>query len=84
SRTITYTTPNYLQAAHIVASSELAAVLPSQLARHFAALLPLTLWELPMPLGPFHLEVVHLAQRLRDPALQWLVEQIMLIGQPEA
>lgn len=81
SRTITYTTPNYLQAAHIVASSELAAVLPSQLARHFAALLPLRLHELPMPLGPFHLEVVHLSQRARDPALQWLVEQIVLIGQ---
>lgn len=81
SRTITYTTPNYLQAAHIVASSELAAVLPSQLARHFAALLPLRLYELPMPLGPFHLEVVHLSQRARDPALQWLVEQIVLIGQ---
>jgi DNA-binding transcriptional LysR family regulator len=84
SRTITYTTPNYLQAAHIVASSELAAVLPSQLAQLFAALLPLQLWELPMPLGPFHLEVVHLGQRLRDPALQWLVEQIMEIGQPMA
>ena len=81
SRTITYTTPNYLQAAHIVASSELAAVLPSQLAQHFAALLPLRLHELPMPLGPFHLEVVHLSQRARDPALQWLVEQIVLIGQ---
>jgi len=81
NRTITYTTPNYLQAAHIVASSELAAVLPSQLARHFAALLPLRLYELPMPLGPFHLEVVHLSQRARDPALQWLVEQIVLIGQ---
>jgi hypothetical protein len=37
-----------------------------------------------MPLGPFHLEVVHLGQRLRDPALQWLVEQIMEIGQPTA
>jgi len=82
SRTITYTTPNYLQAAHIVATSELAAVLPSQLAQHFAQLLPLRLYELPFVLGPFHLEIVHLGQRLRDPALQWLVEQIMLIGRP--
>ena len=82
SRTITYTTPNYLQAAHIVASSQLAAVLPSQLAQQFAALLPLELHELPFPIGPFHLEIVHLGQRQRDAALQWLVEQILLIGQP--
>lgn len=80
-REILYSTPNYLQAAHIVASSELAAVLPSQLARHFAALLPLQLHELPFALGPFHLDLVSLAQRQRDPALQWLIEQIVAIGQ---
>lgn len=82
AREILYTTPNYLQAAHIVAGSDLAAVLPSQLARHFAALLPLQLLELPFTVGPFHLEIVSLAQRQRDAALQWLIEQIAVIGQP--
>lgn len=43
----------------MVASSELSVVLPSQLARHFAALLALQLFDL----GPFHLEVVSPAQR---------------------
>ena len=81
SREILYTTPNYLQAAHIVASSELAAVLPTQLARHFAALLPLRLFDLPMPIGPFHLEIVSPAQRQRDAALQWLIEQMIASGQ---
>jgi DNA-binding transcriptional LysR family regulator len=81
SREILYTTPNYLQAAHIVASSELAAVLPTQLARHFAALLPLQLFDLPFHLGPFHLEIVSPAQRQRDAALQWLIDQIVAIGQ---
>ncbi len=80
-RQIAYTTPNYLQAAHIVAGSELAAVLPSQLARHFATLLPLQLFELPFALGPFHLEMVSLAQRQREPALHWLMAQIAAIGQ---
>lgn len=80
-REILYSTPNYLQAAHIVAGSELAAVLPSQLARHFAALLPLQLHPLPFALGPFHLDLVCLAQRQREPALQWLIEQIVAIGQ---
>ncbi|MES2817407.1 MAG: LysR family transcriptional regulator [Pseudomonadota bacterium] len=81
-RDILYTTPNYLQAAHVVASTDLVAVLPSQLARYFARLLALQLQPLPMSLGPFHLELVSLAQRERDPALQWLIAQIMVLGQP--
>lgn len=84
SRQILYTTPNYLQAAHIVAGSELTAVLPTALARHFATLLPLQLFELPFSLGPFHLEVVSLAQRQRDAALQWLIEEIIAVADAEA
>ncbi|MEC7475170.1 MAG: LysR substrate-binding domain-containing protein, partial [Pseudomonadota bacterium] len=76
AREVVYTTPNYLQAAHIVASSDLAAVLPTQLARHFADLLPLRLFDLPFELGPFELDIVSVAQRQNDAALQWLIEQI--------
>lgn len=79
-RNIVYTTPNYLQAAHIVASSELVAVLPSRLARYFAGLLPLQLHALPFEVGPFHLDIVSLGLRQRDAALQWLVEQIVALG----
>lgn len=78
-REIVYTTPNYLQAAHIVASSDLAAVLPTALARHFAELLPLQLLDLPFDLGTFQLDVVSVAQRERDAALQWLIGEIMAI-----
>ncbi|WP_375738192.1 LysR family transcriptional regulator [Pseudomonas boanensis] len=80
SRQIVYTTPNYLQAAHIVAGSDLGVVLPTQLARQFAALLPIQLFDLPFELGPFHLELVCLAQKSRLPAFAWLIEQILLIG----
>ena len=79
SRDVVYTTPNYLQAAHIVASSDLAAVLPTALARHFARLLPLQLFDLPFDLGAFQLDIVSVAQRERDAALQWLIEQIAAI-----
>jgi DNA-binding transcriptional LysR family regulator len=75
-RKVVYTTPNYLQAAHIVASSDLAAVLPTQLARYFATLLPLQTFELPFDLGTFALDIVSVAQRQNDSALQWLIEQI--------
>lgn len=79
-REVVYTTPNYLQAAHIVASSDLAAVLPTGLARHFAGLLPLQLFDLPFDLGTFQLDIVSVAQRERDAALQWLIEQIVAVG----
>lgn len=81
SRQILYTTPNYLQAAHIVASSELAAVLPTALARRFARLLPLQLFDLPFTLAPFHLEIVSLVQRQRDHALQWLIGEILEVAE---
>ncbi|MGH8353641.1 MAG: LysR family transcriptional regulator [Pseudomonas sp.] len=81
AREILYTTPNYLQAAHIAASTDLVAVLPRQLARHFAALLPLQLYDLPFALGPFHLELVYAAQRERDAALHWLLGLIQDIAQ---
>lgn len=79
SREVVYTTPNYLQAAHIVASSDLAAVLPTQLARHFAGLLQLQLFDLPFALDTFQLDIVSVAQREKDAALQWLIEQIVAV-----
>ncbi|MCQ4314323.1 LysR family transcriptional regulator [Pseudomonas stutzeri] len=80
ARDVVYTTPNYLQAAHIVASSDLAAVLPAQLARHFAKLLPLQLFDVPFDLGTFQLDIVTVAQRERDAALQWLIERIVAVA----
>lgn len=76
-RQIAYVTPNYLQAAQLVASTDLLTVLPTRLAEYFARLLPLQVLELPFDVGQFHLEVVHLAQRERDVALQWLIERIV-------
>lgn len=81
TRDIVYSTPNYLQAAHIAAGSELVAVLPTRLARYFAGLLPLELFDLPFELGPFHLDVVSLELRQRDAALQWLIGEILSLGE---
>lgn len=84
ARQIVYTTPNYLQAAHLVACSDLCVVLPCQLARQFATLLPLQLFDLPFALGEFHLELVNLAQRQHDPALTWLIDHILDIRPAQA
>lgn len=81
-RQIAYVTPNYLQAAHLVASSDLLTVLPTRLAEHFARLLPLQVLDLPFDVGQFHLELVYLAQRERDAALQWLIERVAEAAPP--
>lgn len=79
ARQIVYTTPYYLQAAHLAAATDLCVVLPTKLAEQFARLLPLDLHELPFALEPFELELVHLTHRQHDPALAWLGAQILAI-----
>jgi len=81
-RQIVYTTPNYLQAAHLAAATDLCVVLPTQLAQQFAELLPLELYDLPFALEPFELDMVYLSHRQHDPALAWLAEQILAIAAP--
>lgn len=80
SRQIVYTTPNYLQAAHLVAASDLCVVLPTRLARNFATLLPLQLHDLPFALEAFELDLVYLAQRGQDRAMNWLAGELLRIG----
>jgi hypothetical protein len=36
-------------------------------------------FELPFDVGSFQLELVYLAQRQHDPALAWLIEQILAV-----
>ncbi|SDM57738.1 DNA-binding transcriptional regulator, LysR family [Stutzerimonas balearica DSM 6083] len=84
SREVVYTTPSYLQAPHVVAASDLAVVLPTRLARHFAALMPLALLDLPFALGPFQLDLVSVAQRQNDAALQWLIGEIAQLAEEQA
>ncbi|WP_449433440.1 LysR family transcriptional regulator [Pseudomonas putida] len=80
ARQIVYTTPSYLQAAHLVASSELCTVLPAQLAKQLATLLPLQLFELPFDPGSFQLHTVCLGQRKSELALGWLIEQLQAVA----
>lgn len=81
ARQIVYTTSNYLQAAHLVVSSDLCVVLPTHMARYFATLLPLQLHDLPFALEAFELDLVYLAQRGQDRALGWLLQELLLEGQ---
>lgn len=70
-----------------MATTDLVAVLPTQLARYFAGLLPLQLYELPFHLGHIHLEITSLAfsaavtccMALRVPAV-WLTTLSKVVG----
>ena len=53
-----------------------AKTIDGLLPRYFATLLPLQTFELPFDLGTFALDIVSVAQRQNDSALQWLIEQI--------
>lgn len=80
ARQIVYTTPHYLQAAHIAATSDLCVVLPAQLAREFAVLLSLQVLDLPFDVGAFSLELVFVGQHQSESGLNWLIREIQAVG----
>ena len=43
-------------------------------------MLPLQLHDLPFALDAFELDLVYLAQRAQDPALDWLAGEILRVG----
>lgn len=74
SRVLSYITPNYMMAPHLVAATDMSVVLPRRFARKYQQLLPLQARELPMDLGRFAIDVAWASLRDKDPALQWLIQ----------
>lgn len=79
SRVLSYVTPNYMMAPHLVSATGMAVVLPRRFARKYQRLLSLQLRELPMSLGSFALDVTWAGLRDKDPALQWLIQNILAL-----
>ncbi len=46
--------------------------------------MPLALLDLPFALGPFQLDLVSVAQRQNDAALQWLIGEIAQLADEQA
>lgn len=76
SRVLSYVTPNYMMAPHLVAATGMAVVLPRRFALKYQRLLKLQVRELPMALGSFALDIAWAGLRDKDPALQWLIQSI--------
>ena len=72
ARNVVLTVPTYLQALHLVAESDLVAVLPRRLIEAYSVLLGVEPLEIPMDAGAFEEYLLHPARTHEDPGCVWL------------
>jgi DNA-binding transcriptional LysR family regulator len=72
ARTVVLTVPTYLQALHVVAESDLVAVLPERLIHAHSALLDVVAMDVPLDAGTFEEYLLHPARTHTDPGCVWL------------
>jgi DNA-binding transcriptional LysR family regulator len=71
-RNVALTVPHYLQALHVVAQSDLIAVIPERLIRANSAILGLDVMPVPLDVGTFDEYLLHPATKDSDPGCAWL------------
>ena len=71
-RIVALTVPHYLQALHVVAQSDLIAVIPERLIRAYSAMLGLEVLAVPLDVGTFDEYLLHPATKHSDPGCVWL------------
>jgi len=78
-RRIVMVVPHFLSAPMLVASTDLVAVISERVASYFASQLDIVLFEPPIPLQDYTINLLTSAARAEDMALRWLKEQIELV-----
>src|SRR5215472_17449537 len=71
-RNVALTVPHYLQALHVVAQSDLIAVIPERLIHAYAAELDLDVIKVPLDVGTFDEYLLHPARSHTDAGNLWL------------
>lgn len=71
-RSVALTVPHYLQALHVVAQSDLIAVIPERLIRAYSEILDLDVLPVPLEVGTFDEYLLHPATKHSDPGCAWL------------
>ena len=71
-RRIAVTVPHYMDALHLVAQTELIAVIPERLVRAYAQTLHLRIQKVPLDVGTFDEYLLHPARTHSDPGCSWL------------
>jgi DNA-binding transcriptional LysR family regulator len=79
-RNVTLTVPHYLQALHVVAQSDLIAVIPERLILAYARTLDLDAVAVPLDVGTFDEYILHPARNHADPGCMWLRGVLMEIA----
>jgi DNA-binding transcriptional LysR family regulator len=79
-RNVALTVPHYLQALHVVAQSDLIAVIPERLIRACAGTLHVDALAVPLDVGTFDEFVLHPARNHADPGCVWLRGVLMEIA----
>lgn len=79
-RNVVLTVPHYLQALHVVARSNLIAVLPERLIRAYASRLKLKAMAVPLDVGSFDEYLLHPARTHTDAGCVWLRSLLKDIG----
>jgi DNA-binding transcriptional LysR family regulator len=71
-RNVVLTVPHYLQALHVVAQTDLVAVIPERLIRAYSAILGLDVLPMPLDVGTFDEYLLHPSTKHFDPGCVWL------------
>jgi DNA-binding transcriptional LysR family regulator len=77
-RRIVMVVPHFLAAPLIVARTDMVTVIAERVALHFASQLPLVLFEPPVAMTDFTIDLLISASRADDAALRWLRQEISL------
>jgi DNA-binding transcriptional LysR family regulator len=75
-RSVVATVPHYIDALHLVAQSELIAVVPERLVQAYASVLNLVTKKVPLDVGTFDEYLLHSARTHADIGCSWLRELI--------
>lgn len=85
SRRVAVSSPHFLLAAHLVAQSDLVLALPARAARALAAMLPLQVVDIPLPLQPVDVALYWHERTHHSPPHQWMRALLReLLASPEA
>jgi DNA-binding transcriptional LysR family regulator len=76
-RRIVMTVPHALTAPLIVANSDLVTLISERVARYYASELNLMMFQPPITMPEFTIDVLTSAARSADPALRWLPDQVL-------
>jgi DNA-binding transcriptional LysR family regulator len=80
SRNVVVTVPHYIEALHLIAETELIAVIPERLVRAYASTLNLVTKAVPLDVGTFDEYLLHSARTHADLGCSWLRQLIKSLG----